>query len=227
MAPFLPIRFRAIVLAGGRSSRLHASAPGPTPDKPLLSRDGLTLVDAVLTDLDRFAEVGAAECVVVGPENIPLPADAGLVREDPPYSGPAAAIRAGLSFMDGTDVRDSGPDAARRAWVFVVATDMPHPGPGLAELRRAVLAHGSEETAFIGVEDGRWQPLMSVLRLDRALEAFTEPAESQSVMSRLKRLSPVDVELPTGSSKDIDTWDDAVSLGFVDGTAGRFSGSRT
>lgn len=227
MVPFLPVVFRAIVLAGGRSSRLHASAPGPTPDKPLLSRDGVTLVEAVLTDLDRCAGVGAAGCVVVGPENIPLRTGAGLVREDPPYSGPAAAIRAGLSFMDGAEGRDSAPDAARRTWVFVAAADMPHPGPGLAALRRAVLAHDCEETAFIGVEDGRWQPLMSVLRLDRAREAFTEPAESHSVMSRLERLSPVDVELPTGSSQDIDTWDDAVSLGFVGGNNGSFSGSRT
>lgn len=204
MAPFPLVEFRAIVLAGGRSSRLRESAPVPIPDKPLLSRDGRTVLGSVLEDLERYAGVGADRCVVVGPEDIPVPEGTGLVREDPPFSGPAAAIRAGLSEFPALD-----------SWTFVVAADMPHPGPGLAALRRAVTERTPDDAAFVGSDDGRWQPLLSVLRLDRARDAFAEPAGSQSVMSILKRLSPTVVEVPAGSSADVDTWDDAVALGYV------------
>ena len=78
--------FCAIIVAGGKSSRL-----GNTP-KAGLSNGTHTLLDRALLAVSQ-----ADACVVVGPETLPVPNDVLLTREDPPYSGPAAAIHAGAA----------------------------------------------------------------------------------------------------------------------------------
>jgi molybdopterin-guanine dinucleotide biosynthesis protein A len=93
--------FAAVVLAGGRASRLGGV------HKPGLEVGGSTLLDRVL------AAVGAAEVrIVVGPPQ-PVPAGTAIVREDPPGGGPVAAIAAGLAAI---------PDVP---FVAVLAADLP------------------------------------------------------------------------------------------------------
>lgn len=202
--------FLALVLAGGRSSRLHASSPASSPDKPLLKNGDRTLLSAVLSELEEHTSAGPSESVVVGPDDLPVPLASGVVREDPPFSGPAAAIRTGLRAL-----AERGHVNARGTWVFLVASDMPRSGPGLQALARAVEAGPEEASAYIGSDNGRLQPLLSVVLLEAALKVFDGTPADASVMSRLKRLDPVAVEIPDGSSADVDTWEDAVAHGFT------------
>ena len=83
--------FCAIIVAGGKSSRLNH-----TP-KAGLSNGSHTLLERALD------AAGQAQLrVVVGPETLPVPSDALHTREDPPYSGPAAALHAGLEKLAAT-----------------------------------------------------------------------------------------------------------------------------
>ncbi|WP_129657572.1 molybdenum cofactor guanylyltransferase [Rothia uropygialis] len=202
--------FLALVLAGGRSSRLHASSPAVSPDKPLLKNGDRTLLSVVLSELEEHTSAGPCESVVVGPDDLPVPQASIVVREDPPFSGPAAAIRTGLRAL-----AERGHANVRGTWVFLVASDMPRSGPGLAALARAVESGPEEASAYIGSDSGRLQPLLSVVRFEAALEAFDGTPADASVMSRLKRLGPVAVEVPDGASADVDTWEDAVAHGFT------------
>ncbi|WP_082264857.1 NTP transferase domain-containing protein [Rothia kristinae] len=192
-----------VVLAGGRSSRLHASAPGPAPDKPLLTGpDGRPLLARALEALTGLG-VAPQHIVVVGPPDLPLPPGVLRAREDPPFSGPAQAVRAGLLALPG------GARSGQR--VLLCAADMPAPGPAFARL----LAAPREARAAVAVDDGAWQPLLSVLERAAAAQAFAEDARGASVRSRLRRLDPVEVPVPRGSSADVDTWEDARTLGFT------------
>ncbi|MFT4082535.1 MAG: NTP transferase domain-containing protein, partial [Nocardioides sp.] len=74
--------YAAIVLAGGRGSRLGGV------DKATLEIGGRSLLHRVLA-----ACADAAEVVVVG--DPVAGTEARFVREQPPYAGPAAALLAG------------------------------------------------------------------------------------------------------------------------------------
>jgi molybdopterin-guanine dinucleotide biosynthesis protein A len=83
-----PVDYDAIVVAGGRSSRLGSGA-----DKTRLLLNGQSLLDRVLT-----AVVDARQRVVVG-EPRPVVVDAVWAREDPVGGGPAAGVVAGLESV--------------------------------------------------------------------------------------------------------------------------------
>ena len=82
------MEFDAIILAGGRSSRL-----GGVPKSGLIF-DGATLLERSLRAADA-----AGRIVVVGPDPGDLPDGVLSCREDPPFAGPAAAIAAGLGAL--------------------------------------------------------------------------------------------------------------------------------
>jgi len=88
--------FDAIVLAGGRSSRMASADLGR--DKTRLEVGGVALLDRVLAALPDAATV-----VVVGQQR-PVVRDVVWTREDPPGTGPAAAIAAGLSHVTASRV---------------------------------------------------------------------------------------------------------------------------
>ncbi|MFD2077450.1 molybdenum cofactor guanylyltransferase [Actinopolymorpha cephalotaxi] len=80
--------YDVIVLAGGGARRFGGT------DKVLLPVGGRTMLDRVLA-----ACVGAASVTVVGPRrpvDPSLPVRPRWTREDPPGSGPLAAVAAGL-----------------------------------------------------------------------------------------------------------------------------------
>ena len=234
-------RLHGLVLAGGRSSRLHRSAPFPTPDKPLLADGSGTLLEAALEAL-RAAGAPSLRSVVVGPPLLPVPAGTRIVREDPPFAGPAAAIGAGLAALrqgpgaEAPDAGGPGPStetAASRSpggsehdagpgadWVLLLAADMPRALPALLRLVEALdVEHSTDSapSALLAVDEGVEQPLLCLLRLDAALASFGRDAQDASVRSRLRTLDPLPVPVPAGSSADVDTWRDAVELGFAGG----------
>ncbi len=103
-------RFDAVVLAGGRATRLGGA------DKPGLTVGGSTLVAAVVT---AAAAAGARRVIVVGPPRAELPPLAASLharlvatREDPPGGGPVPALRCGLARV-------------REPWVALLAADLP------------------------------------------------------------------------------------------------------
>ena len=212
------MHFDAVILAGGKSSRL-----GGVP-KAQLRYDGATLLQRAVA-----AARGAGRVVVVGPDPGTLPYGTLTAREDPPYSGPAAAIAAGLFALEVQDgeVQDGegqdrrSPSPKHAPWLLVLACDMPLSAAAVPVLLRELASHEEAEGAMSVSADGRKQPLLGIYRVS-ALQREAQAAAEQgglanaAVFRLLARLDLLAVPVPTGSTDDVDTWDDAAALG-VDG----------
>ncbi|UKA55314.1 NTP transferase domain-containing protein [Arthrobacter sp. FW305-BF8] len=191
--------FDAIILAGGRSSRLGGSP------KSALMYDGATLLERSLA-----AAGGARHTVVVGPAAAGLPAEVLTSREDPPFAGPAAAIAAGLAALQGADPA---------GMVLVLACDMPRVGDAVRALRDALPGAGADGV-MAASPDGRLQPLAGfygTAALERAVQAAAarNTLVHGSVFALLASLDVQAVVVPAGSTDDVDTWDDAAALGVA------------
>jgi len=124
-------RCAGILLTGGRARRLGA-------DKASLVLDGETLGA-------RAARVLGEVCdpvVEVGPGRSPLP----CIREEPPGSGPLAALAAGLAWVRARG--HAGP-------ALLLAVDLPRVGAPLLRL----LADEPGDHTVVPVADGRPQPV--------------------------------------------------------------------
>ena len=207
------MEFDAIILAGGRSSRL-----GGVPKSGLIY-DGATLLERSLR-----AAGGAGRTVVVGPDPGDLPGGVLSCREDPPFAGPAAAIAAGLAALDADHPGRHGA-AAAAPFTLVLACDMPRSAEAvraLAESLAASVAVAPERDGGDGVmavsAEGRKQPLAgfygtAALQRCVADAAARGSLENASVFALLARLDVREVRVPPGSTDDVDTWDDASALG--------------
>lgn len=203
--------FDAVVLSGGRASRL-----GGTTKATLLARGMPLLLGTVA------ATTGARRTVVVGDGAPGLPADVLLARETPAFAGPAAGIGAGLDAL-----RRRGPLAEL---LLVLACDM----PGIATAVGVLLAAAAAAPASDGIlaidEGGRRQYLAGVYR-SGALSAAVSAAllrhgslEGLSMRALLDSLRLDGVEVPPGATSDVDTWADAARHGVTDpADAGRSS----
>jgi molybdopterin molybdotransferase len=127
---------RAIVLAGGASTRLGA-------DKPEQRVGGRRLLDIALA-----AVAGADTVVVVGPPR-DVPAGVIAVCEDPPRGGPVAALAAGLAAL---------PDGA--ADIVVLAADLPRITPTAVTV--LATARGDAPVVVAVDDNGRRQYLTAV-----------------------------------------------------------------
>ena len=127
---------RAIILAGGASTRLGA-------DKPEQLVGGRRLLDIAVT-----AVADADAVVVVGPPR-EVPTGVTVVREDPPGRGPVAALAAGFAAL---------PDGP--ADVVVLAADLPRITAEAVEALAA--ARGDAPVALAVDDDGRLQYLTAV-----------------------------------------------------------------
>ncbi|QIM16975.1 NTP transferase domain-containing protein [Leucobacter insecticola] len=96
--------FAAVVLAGGRGSRLGGI------DKAAVTLQGSRLVDRAV---DAARAAGAAQLIVVGPEHAGGEGVA-VVREDPPFTGPLAALAAALPLV-------------RHEWLLLLSCDLVYP----------------------------------------------------------------------------------------------------
>jgi Molybdopterin-guanine dinucleotide biosynthesis protein A len=179
----------ALILAGGRSSRLDASA------KQKLLVDGMPLLERTL---DAVRGVGARHVVVVGDE---APDGVVAVRESPAFAGPVAGIAAGFAVL--------APDADV---VLVLACDMPQIAAALP-----VLLDGFAGDGAIATDRGRRQQLVLALSPDalaRALEALPAVVDTP-VRDLFASLDLTDIAVPEGATDDIDTWEDAARFGVA------------
>jgi molybdopterin-guanine dinucleotide biosynthesis protein A len=202
-----PPEFDAIILAGGRSSRL-----GGVP------KAGLVFEGATLLERTCSALAAARHLTVVGPEPDHAQRPAGgppwsFVREEPAFAGPAAALVAG--FRAGAGARAGG--GAGSSWCVVVACDMPR----VAELLAVLLAEAGRDggdSSLVAVDDGREQPLAALYRsedLRGAIDAVLArgSADNLSMRSLLATVRTRPVPVPPGTTRDVDTWADARELG--------------
>lgn len=179
----------ALILAGGRSSRLGGSG------KQKLRIEAESLLDRTIR---AARDAGAEHAVVVGDDEVD---GAVTVRESPAFAGPVAAIAAGMSALP------------RRAdALLVLACDMPEIGAALPVLTASFAGDG-----VIAVDRGRRQQLVLAVApaaLDRALTTMPTVVDAP-VRDLLATLDLREVVVPDGSTDDIDTWDDATRFGAV------------
>jgi len=185
MTPATPA---AIVLAGGRASRLGGAA------KPLLEVDGRTLLDAAVSALEA---AGCAPIVVSGP---PLPTARAVVRvrEEPAFGGPVAGIAAALPVID-----------AER--VVVLAVDLARPADALAALCAGADALADRDGVCLEDPSGRTQWLAGMYRtaaLRRGLDALPDGGRDASLRALTRGMRIATVPAPLEATRDIDTWQD-------------------
>lgn len=191
------LSYSALVLAGGRSSRL-----GGRP-KALLTDGHKTLLENVLS-----ACRGASYRVVVGPASLPVPGDVLLTRESPAFGGPAAGITAGT--------RELSKHLASGAqhWVLLLSCDLPRAQDAVPQFLAAAATAPPETCGFWGLADGITQPLLGIYRFNALATAFEQDTENASVRSFLMPLAPQELPLETAWAADIDTWEAARAAGY-------------
>ncbi|MGO2311809.1 nitrilase-related carbon-nitrogen hydrolase [Brachybacterium tyrofermentans] len=170
----------AIVLAGGASSRLGGT------DKTRVQVAGATTLERVLrsTAADRRIVVGPA-----GDDGAALAHSHGarFVLEDPPRSGPLAALARGVAEIPGAEGTSAGSDSD--ATVIVLGGDMPLLR---AETLTALASTSASEqkVAALAGSDGHVQYLCAawpLARLRAALGALEQPGGGWANLS-LRRL---------------------------------------
>ena len=155
----------------------------------------------------RIAVVGTVENMAGWLETTKLGRTVLAVQEDPPFSGPAAGIGAGVAAL----VEDDGA-------VLVLACDMPHVGE-IARLLAAELTTCEEGTGIMAVSDGKKQPLAAIYPL-AALKVAVAAARGEnrlknaSVFSLVASVNTKECAVPSGLTADIDTWEDARAQGI-------------
>ncbi|MBG6108092.1 DUF6457 domain-containing protein [Frigoribacterium sp. CG_9.8] len=203
--------FDAIVLAGGRSSRLGGVS------KADLVVNGRSLLSRTIDATARARQV-----VIVG-EPAVIPAGVLVTREVPAFSGPAAAISAGL------DVLHDAPATVHPAdFVLVLACDVPNGAAAVAALLAWMTegvradggsAHGVGADGVLAIDEGgRRQPLLGLYRTGPLAEAVSgrqTDIQNLPVRALLSPLDLTEISVPSGSTDDIDTWADAASYGIM------------
>ncbi|UWX97649.1 NTP transferase domain-containing protein [Arthrobacter zhaoxinii] len=224
-------RYDAIILAGGRSTRL-----GGTP-KALLLADGRTLLEttlAAIPDARHIAVAGPPELAArleaaptEGTRRTPV-----LVREEPAYAGPAAAVGAAVTALAALE-RDTGTPRGSSAgdggagspadscpWTLVLACDMPQIAAAVQVLL-AASASAPDESLLAVDSTGNRQPLAALYRTPDLRAAVASVASeglaNKPMKALLARVQWRGVDVPPGSTADVDTWTDAQSLGVSAG----------
>jgi molybdopterin-guanine dinucleotide biosynthesis protein A len=214
----VPSAFDAVILAGGRSSRLDGEP------KALLRYSGQTLLRRTLDNVRA-----ARRIAVVGPDGLRAELEAFsdaepettvvLTREDPPFSGPAAGIGAAVNALRGQDGNDDDGTAFRAPLTLIFACDMPALGSLPAALLDAAERNPGIQLVLPVDVDGRTQPLASCVdsaALDAAVAGFGPSGlEGIPVRKLLKGLRALEFPLASTVTADVDTWDDAQRFGIA------------
>lgn len=178
--------FDAVVLAGGQGSRMGGVS------KADLLVGGERLLDRVLR-----AAADARTRVVVGA--VAVPDGVTLTREDPPGTGPAAGIVAGLDAV-----------GLPSPWTLVLACDLPDAPAAVAALLAATSGVGEDtDGACLTDADGAPQHLLALYRtpaLRAACADYGDP-RNRSVRRMVAPLRLMGVAAGRASAEDIDTWE--------------------
>jgi molybdopterin-guanine dinucleotide biosynthesis protein A len=176
--------FDAIVLAGGAAARLDGA------DKPALLIGASSMFERVL---DAVSDAG--RIVVVGPQR---PTHRHLIWcvEQPPGSGPLAALAAGVHQVH-SEV------------VLVLAADLPWIGSAVPRLLAAVAEDPLSDCAVL-VAAGRRNYLAAAWRRTGLLRALASiPDVHGGAMRQLYAAArTIDVNDDDGAGRDCDTWTD-------------------
>ncbi len=191
--PHAPLSLGAILLAGGRGTRVGGAV------KPLFEVGGSTLLAAAVT---AATDAGARPITVVAPvldETLPV----AWVREDPPFGGPAAAVVAAL---------DAWPAEADPAWTLVLACDLPGVGEAVPRLVNDIpLLPADTDGVCLGDTSSRPQWLTGVYRtraLRQAASALPGRGRDLPVRAIADELAIAVVAAPEHLTRDVDTWED-------------------
>lgn len=181
----------AILLAGGRGTRVGGAA------KPLFEVGGRTLLARAV---DAAHAAGCEPITVAGPAFDPrMPVR--WAREDPPFTGPAAAVVAALATWP-----DDGPE-----WTLMLACDLADPERATRRLLAdAPLLPGDADGICLGDASSRPQWLTGLYRtapLRAAASGLPDAGRDQPVRALLADLAITVVNDPDGGA-DIDTWED-------------------
>ncbi len=179
--------FDAIVLAGGRATRLDGT------DKPALVIGDRSLLERVLAAVDDADRV-----IVVGPAR-PLRSVRRSVqwcREEPAGGGPVAGLAAGMKHVTA--------DA-----VVTLAADLPSIAPAVPRLLAAI-SGGPADWAALVDDGGRVNYLAAAWRraaLQQAMESLGE-VSGASMRALTSTVPPTPVPDTQGWGLDCDTWGD-------------------
>lgn len=187
----------ALVVSGGKATRLGGIT------KTALTVDGVPLIKRALTAV-RDVSPHCPAVVVGDTEGLDDLGHVTHLREDPPFSGPAAAIAAGVEHVT-------------TEFVVVLAADLPR--IDAHTVRALVDAVGESDCAVpdcaVAVDPaGRAQYLTAVWRT-RALAEVVSAAEvaHQPARTLYDRCEWVPVHLEQATTADIDTFADAQRYG--------------
>ena len=181
--------WNAIVLAGGRASRLGGI------DKTALVFEGSTLLERAL------AAVSAASYVVVV-------GGSSDVVESPRFAGPAAATIAGLDALE----------RPRARFTAVVAADLPFVGAAIPLLLDALDASPFAGGVIAVDEDGRRQPLLAIYSTAALALAGAEAHHSLENLGMMRLIAPIhliEVPLPSALCADVDSPEAAAAHGIA------------
>lgn len=189
----MTLRLGAILLAGGRATRVDGAA------KPLFDVGGRTLLAAAT---QAAAAAGARPVTVVAPvldESLPVT----WVREDPPFSGPAAATVAALASWSA---------AHDPEWTLLLACDLPRVGAAVRRLLDdVVLLPADADGLCLGDASSRPQWLIGVYRtraVRAAASTLPHGGADASMRALLDDLAITVVSVPGDLTRDVDTWQD-------------------
>lgn len=191
------IELDAVVLAGGRASRLGGI------DKTALGPPGRTLLDRALG-----AVAGARRRILVaGAGPLAVHADVLRTTESPRYGGPVAALAAALEV----------PGAAA-GLVAVLAADLPAVEDAFPALLAAVDPEDPIDGWLAVDPDGRDQPLLAVYRRDAlaaAVRALPDGGNGAPLRAVLRGLRLARIPLAAALVADVDTPADAERAGLT------------
>lgn len=185
-------RLAAIVLAGGRSTRMGR-------DKAQVVAHGERLIDRLLRQLPPQVVP-----VVVSPAELGVSCP--VVCEDPPHSGPVAGVAAGVAWIAHTHPTIS--------LVAVLAVDAPDSPLLIPQLADALRGAGPQVDAVTVLADGYIQPLGVLWRL-AALQAALARVDdfTKTPLKRLLRGANIITITPAGGiERDYDTPEELQNL---------------
>lgn len=190
--------FDAVILAGGRGSRLGGVR------KPELVVRGRRLLDVALA-----AAAAARRVVVVG--DVTPPDHVLGTREDPPYGGPVAGLAAGF------DAFDRPPNQQPAPWTLVLASDLPDAEAAVRVLLNATPGPDHDGACLVD-DDRRLQWLLGYYRTPVLRRRLAERAGATAMYRLLEPLRLLAVDPGAADVSDVDTAEDAARWAARTGT---------